>query len=674
MKSASAPFQVALKLVLKWWWLILISIALGVGVGAFIRSRQPDVFYARSTIWFGQNIGTALQDPSGFSAIQDLMSIYAGLTTRDRILQPVIDKMNLGITVEDLTKRISATPDRNLPLLEIWVADTDAVRAADIANALAQEVITQSPTEKVSQETEFKRQQLRKLETQITELQDKYNSLLSVGATLTSAVDIALNLEEQTSTQKTLQDVQKLYADLSATLNDPSGSLQIYDVATAQNAMRITGSMASVILSGAAGLVISLATIVLIAFFDDRLQWQEGLDEVEGVKVLGPLGIVPRAKLPLYMITMPDAIESEVLRQLRAKIVLAAGGKHPRVMTMCSYDSGDGKTVTASNLSLAWAQSGLRTLLVDGDIRKGNLHELFRLPNVMGLSDILAGRDDVSLLLSRSILDSGYENLAILPCGRATGDPASLLSGPRLQTLVDILKKQFDIVVFDAVPAIGGPDTAFLAEKSDGVLIVVHAQRTTASGLRRVLQMFQQSGRANVFGVVFNRLPLQVTSGYNRPYYRRQLAISPEHLSREIVASGVKGARFRLNANVNVDKDGNRLYSLVAAAVQLGVSSDTLNDWVKTGYLKVERHGRRQWVRESEIMQLLERLPRQTVSNMAGLPASSSAPPSAGTVTAELPPKVKKPSSGRIPDLLRGQRDALLAAARDTGVKDEDTE
>ncbi len=671
MKSASAPFQIALNLVLKWWWLILLSVALGAGVGAFVRARQPDVYYARATIWFGQNIGTALQDPSGYSAIQDLMSIYAGLTTRDRVLQPVVERMNLNISAADLGKRISAIPDRNLPLLEIWMADTDAIRAADIVNAVAQEVITQSPTEKVSQETEFKRQQLRKLEQQITELQDRYNQLLSAGATLTSAVEIAQNLEDQTTTQKTLQDVQKLYADMSSTLNDPSGALQIYDVATAQNAMRVTGSFGSVLLSGVAGLVISLATIMLIAFFDDRLQWNESMDSIAGVKVLGPLGIVPRAKLPLYLITMPEAIESEMIRQLRAKIVLAAGGKPPRVMTMSSYDSGDGKTVTASNLALAWAQSGLRTLLVDGDIRKGNLHELFRLPNVMGLSDILAGRDDVGVLLSRAVLESGYENLAILPCGRATGDPASLLSGARLLSLIDAVKRQFDIVVFDAVPAIGGPDTAFLAEHSDGVLIVVHSQRTTYRGLQRVLQMFQQSHKANIYGVAFNRLPLQVTSTYNRPYYRRQLAISPDHLSREIAAAGTR--RFKLNANVNLAPDGVRLYSVVAAAVQLGVTSDTIEDWIKTGYLKIETHSRRRWIRETEIMALLERIPRQSLSKLGS--GSSNQPPSSPT-TAELPP-APKPTSGKIPDLLRGQRDKLLAAARGSesaAPPDEDRE
>ena len=670
MKSASAPFQIAFKLVLKWWWLILLSVALGAGVGAFIRARQPDVYYARATIWFGQNIGTALQDPTGFSSLQDLMTIYAGLTTRDRVLQPVIEKLNLNVSAADLGERVSAVPDRNLPLLEIWMADTDAIRAADIVNAVAQEVITQSPTEKVSQETEFKRQQLRKLEQQITELQDKYNQLLSAGASMTSAVDIAQNLEDQTTTQKALQDVQKLYADMSATLNDPSGALQIYDVATAQNAMRVTGSITSVLLSGVAGLVISLATIVLIAFFDDRLQWQDSVDMVDGVKVLGPLGIVPRPKLPLYMITMPEAIESEVMRQLRAKIVLAAGGKPPRVMTMSSYDSGDGKTVTASNLSLAWAQSGLRTLLVDGDIRKGNLHELFRLPNVMGLSDILAGRDDIGVLISRSVLESGYENLAILPCGRATGDPASLLSGPRLQMLVDALKKQFDMVVFDAVPAIGGPDTAFLAEHSDGVLIVVHAQRTTHRGLQRVLQMFEQSHKANIFGVVFNRLPLQVTSSYNRPYYRRTLAISPDHLSREIAAAGTR--RFKLNANVNLAEDGVRLYSVLAAAVQLGVTTDTIDDWIKTGYLKVETHSRRRWIRETEIMNLLERIPRQTVSKLT----SGQSNPQQPSVTVELPAPTGKPASGKIPDLLRGQRDKLLAAARgsEKAQQDEDSQ
>lgn len=94
--------------------------------------------------------------------------------------------------------------------------------------------------------------------------------------------------------------------------------------------------------------------------------------------------MIPRNKLPLYVHSMPGSIEAEVLRQLRAKLVLATDGAQPKVVTVTSYDSGDGKSVTSANLALATANSGLRTLLIDGDIRKGNLQQILWLTECHG--------------------------------------------------------------------------------------------------------------------------------------------------------------------------------------------------------------------------------------------------------------------------------------------------
>lgn len=154
----------------------------------------------------------------------------------------------------------------------------------------------------------------------------------------------------------------------------------------------------------------------------------------------------------------------------------------------------------------------------------------------MGLSDILAGRDDLGVLLSRSLLDSKYEHLTLLTAGRASSNPAVLLSKPRLGELIDLLKGQFDAIVMDSVPV--SAYSAFLAEHSDGVVIVVHAQRTTHRSLRYTLQTLRQGTNrivANIYGIVFNRISLQLTTTYNQPYYRRNLAIDPEKLNREML-------------------------------------------------------------------------------------------------------------------------------------------
>lgn len=651
VKTAS-PLQIVLKLVLKWWWLMLISVALGAGVGYLIRTSQPNLYFARATIWFGGNIENTVANVTSLKIINDLITVYSGLARRENILEPVIKRLNLGISVPQLQERMSTNSDSELPLMEIVVADTDPVKAADIANAIANELIVNSPTERESEETAFKRQQLRDLASQIQTLQLQYETDVAAGANLTNAFQIAQNLQQRKETLATIRELQSLYAELSAGLGASVSTLQLYDPATAENALVVQGSAMSIILSGVAGLAVSIATIVLIAFLDDRLQWHEGLEYVHGVKVLGPLGIIPRSKLPLYIETMPDSIESEVLRQLRAKLVLAAGGEPPRLVTITSYDSGDGKTVTAANLALASARSGLRTLLIDGDIRKGDLHEIFRLPNVMGLTDIVSSRDNVDLLLSRALLESGYDNLTVLTSGRSTADPSAVVSSPRFAAVIESLKMRFNTVIMDSVPTIGGPDSAFMAELSDGVVIVVHGQRTTEKSFKRTLQILQQGRNVNIFGVVFNRIPLQVTSSYNKPYYRRTLTISPDKLSKELLSAGKKRSLVAFNRNIMVDKNGDRLYSLAAAALQLGITEKGLRYWLDNGLLNSERRGLRRWIRESEIGLLLEKLPRYEGAH------------GAINEQALMTDGLRAPNGSHAGSLPLGAREALLAAAR----------
>ncbi len=664
MNSTTSPFTIILRLFLKWWWLIAIAVAIGGGVGYFVRSKQPNIYVAKATVIFGQFFQSTGQQQS-FEETRQIITTYGDLVRTEKVLQPVIDNLQLPFTVEDFNIRIEVSEEPNLPLLNISVSDTSADNAVNIANSVVQSLIDNGPNSSVSQNEEFLRGQLRQIQAQITQLQTEYDDLIANGATLTSAFEIAQNDTRIQTILTTLQSVRTLYSDLSASMSTTGNLLSIFSAASVKNIAVVTGSFLSVILAAVGGLILSILTIILIAYFDDRLQWQDNLEQIDGVRVIGPLGMIPRNKLPLYVANMPGTIEAEVLRQLRAKLVLATDGAQPKVVTITSYDSGDGKSVTSSNLALVTAESGLRTLLVDGDIRKGNLHEFFGLPNVMGLSDILAGRDDLSVLLSRSLLDTNVENLTLLTAGRASTNPAVLLSKPRLGDLIKLLRDQFDAIVMDSVPSIGGPDSAFLAEHSDGVVIVVHGQRTTRRSLRRTLQTLQQgTNRAvNIYGIVFNRISLQLTSTYSRPYYRRDFAINPDKLNQEMLAAGKRPGLASRNNNILIDPNGIRLYSIPAASVQLGISKDTLQEWIRKGSIKIEKRNRRDWISETEISELLERLPRHEL-------------PVDGATAGAIPRKnvTGKLSSGKLRDLLGGNRDALLASAREPNPTDESSE
>jgi capsular exopolysaccharide synthesis family protein len=645
----TSTLSTLIRALLRWWWLIVVAVALGVGVGFFVRTEQPDIYSAKATVLIGQDVRQGDFTGPNYSLTQ----AYSVLVRRSTVLQPVIDDLQLGVTPEDLNEMLEINMNLQASLLEITVLDTEPERAALIANRIGQELVNQSQGASVSEDQAFINAQLADIQQQITQLQDRDNTLQAEANNITSAFELSQNLAERDQIRTAVQELRTMYADLSnSTGSGARGQVTLFEEAVPSFWPVASNSTLDLILAGAAGGVLAIVTIVLITFFDDRLQWSEGegatvLDQ----RVLGPLGVVPANKLPLYMETMPSSVEAEALRQLRSKIFIQADNAHPRIITITSYDSGDGKTLTTANLALAFAQSGLRTLAVDGDLRKGDLHELFRMPNVRGMSDLLASREPLEQVLPHYILDSGLEGLSLLTCGRDTTDPAGLLSKPRFSQLIHLLTQQYDLLVMDSVPTIGGHDAVFLAEVSDGVVIVVGARRTTQNGLKRTIANLQASADVNILGVVFNRVRLQVTSKYSSSYYYRSPArVSPERLNRELVASSKRGLRLR--PNIKTDRSGERLYSAAAAASRLGVREKTVNAWIRSGYLKAQRGLLRTWVREHDLNALLNSLPVQDMPAPAAAPGSGPLPvPTAADVTNGAP---------YLPEQLREQREALL--------------
>ena len=273
------------------------------------------------------------------------------------------------------------------------------------------------------------------------------------------------------------------------------------------------------------------------------------------------------------------------------------------------------------------------------------------MPNVYGLSDILASSDPISSLLSGSLIDSGFENLAVLPSGRAAEDPASLLSSVRFEELTSILRREFDAVIIDGAPTIAGLDSIFLGEHSDGVIIVLNTRHTRLSGLRRSLEGLSDAQGVQILGIVFNRVRLQVTTRYSNYYYRRTSGLKPKRLGREM--QNPRTGLRTLSANVMLDPHSNeRLFSIPASAMRLGVRKHTIRNWISTGYLVTERHYLRRWVRASTLDKMLEETMKHRTT--ASSPAIEEEEPVV---------QVASPNgTGPLPDALR-RRDAILGYA-----------
>ncbi len=184
-------------------------------------------------------------------------------------------------------------------------------------------------------------------------------------------------------------------------------------------------------------------------------------------------------------------------------------------MVVTSPGPGEGKSITAANLATTFAHQGIRTLLVDADMRRSVQHLQFGIETDLGLSTVLSSPVDLDAV----VVKSGIENLDVLPAGTPPPNPAELLGGPRMDELLPVLRDRYEAIVFDSPPMLAVTDAAVLGQKVQGVVLVVRAEQTEREASALALSQLRHVG-ATVLGVVMNDTKATGSGYYDyRPYY-----------------------------------------------------------------------------------------------------------------------------------------------------------
>lgn len=247
------------------------------------------------------------------------------------------------------------------------------------------------------------------------------------------------------------------------------------------------------------GIFSGLFFALLLDATDKRLRYQEQVREVLDLWVLGSL---PRLPKKAKGHTIENAQLVEALRAIRVGMAYALGGKMPMQVTITSPNVGDGKSLTAANLAISFAEAGYSTLLVDGDIRLGELHTMFNVPRRPGLLDCLA----TGVSLSESALPTEVANLWILPCGTRYRQGPEMLAGPRFAGLMNDAKASYDVVLVDAPPLGLGSDVLWECVATGAAVIVL---RMDASDLKLAKAKLEVLDRlpVEILGAVLNDCP-----------------------------------------------------------------------------------------------------------------------------------------------------------------------
>jgi capsular exopolysaccharide synthesis family protein len=243
-----------------------------------------------------------------------------------------------------------------------------------------------------------------------------------------------------------------------------------------------------------------------------------------------------RVEPHLVAITDPRSPECEQFRALRTQILQANERDHKRAFVITSPSMGEGKTLTAVNLSWLLAQTdGATTLVIDADLRNPCAAAYLGIDSDCGLSEVLTGETK----LTQAIVKLNPAGLHILPGGSRRDDVAELLSGPRFSRLLEEARKLFDYIIIDAPPLGMFTDANVLISRADAAVLVVRAGSTRFSVVDRLLE---QIPRERMLGVVLNRAEVKMDDGYYYYTDRQRAAAAAQATEEENVAEEAPAA------------------------------------------------------------------------------------------------------------------------------------
>jgi succinoglycan biosynthesis transport protein ExoP len=531
------------SMLLRWWWLVVVSVLVA-SVAAYVATKAtPYTYVSRTTIMVGQVLSNPNANQSDLYTGEALAQSYSDLVGREPTLKAALQAVGLPWDWTVLQGMVQSRVVPGTQLLEIAVTDTDPQRAKVLADTVAQQLISQSPSandpEKEA-ERQFILSQIDDLKTNIKNAQDELLKLDDIASKATSARQIQDARDQQATLQAQITTWQSTYAQLLSNLQKGTPNyLSVMEPAQLSTTPVGPKVAQNVMLAAVIGLALSVCGIFLMEYIDDTVHSADDVRKDLQLPVMGSIADIKGADYgsKLMPIKQPRSPVAEAYRMLRTNLQFSDIDHPRRVLLMTSCGPLEGKSVTSANLSIVMAQSGKRVILVDVDLHRPMQHKIFDLDNSRGLTTLLL---HPNMPLPEVIHTTTIPNLRVLTAGQVPADPSILLNSKRMTDVIAALRQEADIVIFDTPPTLVVSDASALATRADGVLLVIQAGRTRRAAAKQAKDGLLAVG-ANIIGVVLNRLEVRNPSYYT--YYTP----TEEGKTQHPVSRWVKSLRSRVS-------------------------------------------------------------------------------------------------------------------------------
>ncbi|MBN1150812.1 polysaccharide biosynthesis tyrosine autokinase [candidate division WOR-3 bacterium] len=291
----------------------------------------------------------------------------------------------------------------------------------------------------------------------------------------------------------------------------------------------------NVIIAGFIGIVIGFSLAFVLDKLDTTLRYPDEIETSLKIKLLGMIPTISEPKSTdshnvlsteksiqnsLVVHVSPKSPVSEAYRTIRTNLMFSSIDKKLRSITVASALPKEGKSTTAANIAVTFAQQGIKTVLVDTDMRRPVLHNVFSADRTPGLVDYLFELTKIEEVLK----PTEVENLSLIPCGTIPPNPSEVIASEKMNFLIEKGLENFDFIVFDSPPILAVTDAVILSKKTEGTVLVVRAEKTDREAAKAAIKSLRNI-EAEIKGAVFNSVDMTGKYGYGyyyRYYYQYQ--------------------------------------------------------------------------------------------------------------------------------------------------------
>jgi capsular exopolysaccharide synthesis family protein len=323
--------------------------------------------------------------------------------------------------------------------------------------------------------------------------------------------------------QRDASSTQQIYESVLQRIKETelSGELQVnnasvLDTAQVPSVPVSPRTMLNLIAAFVVGAFVAFALVLGLEYLNPRIAKPEDVTESLRLPLLGVVPAIAVREGRLGGVHLPLELQ-EALRGIRTRILLSPATASARTLAVTSAMSGEGKTALSSGFAASMAKSGRRVLLVDADLRRPRMHQIFGVPASPGLANVM----EDTVKPSEALRETKVKGLYLLTAGSGSANASELLDRSRLSNMIDGFSQVFDLVL-DCPPVVAVADASIIANAASSVLFVVGAGTSRDSARIAIERLL--SVDAQVIGIVLNKAKLDRFSGYQYPYYEQDRA------------------------------------------------------------------------------------------------------------------------------------------------------